>query len=204
MLAGRLPLCIVLAVRAKAPGRKVVAYMTGTCTSECAKNVESAFRVFVEHNDFILAVIRAKLGGEADVEDVYQDLFVSFIHKPIPDAVRNVRGYIYKAIAMKTAHAARRAQQYRALLHGYAEQRMFSETDSCAEKTMVDKEEATRALALIESGYLKRSESRAIALRYMDNDKVGDVAKRMDVEARSVSRYISTGLKRMRSLFKVR
>jgi len=181
-----------------------VAYMTGTRTSECAKNVESTFRAFVEHNDFILAVIRAKLDHEDEVEDVYQDLFVSFVCKPIPSAVQNVRGYIYKAIAMKTAHAARRAQQYRALLHGYAEQRKFCATDSCAEKTMVDKEEATRALALVESGHLKRSESRAIALRYIGNNKVEDVARRMDVDTRSVSRYISIGVKRMRSLLKVK
>ncbi len=168
------------------------------------KNVRSTFRIFAEHSDFILTVIRTKCKNEADADDVYQDLFLSLVHKPVPEAVENIRGYLYRAIIMRTYNTTRGVQRYRSFMHGYGEQRRFDTGDKHPEKALLVKEEVGRALKLIEKGCIKGSEARAITLRYMNNCSPNDVAEEMDVNVRSVTSYISVGLKRMRLLLKTR
>ena len=168
------------------------------------ESVRSTFRVFAEHNDFILAVIRSRCRYELDVEDIYQDLFLHMVNKPVPRDVASVKRYLYGAIVMRMGSAARRVRQYRSSLYLYGEEKELRSGDDSPERTIRIKEEAGRALKLIEKGCLKRSEARAIKLRYMNNWGPKDVAGEMGVDVRSVSRYISVGLKRIRLLMKAR
>jgi len=160
--------------------------------------------MFAEHEDFILAVIRSRCRRGFDVEDVYQDLFVYMVNKPVPDNVVSIRSYLYAAIVMRTNDAARRVRRYRSSLYGYVEKKGFCGREDSPERMVLLKEDAGRALRLIEKGVLKRSEARAIKLRYMNNWGPKDVADEMGVDVRSVSRYISVGLKRIRLLMKGR
>jgi DNA-directed RNA polymerase specialized sigma24 family protein len=89
-------------------------------------------------------------------------------------------------------------------LYGYGEERELRTNDHSPERPVLVKEEVGRALRLIEKGLVKRSEARAIKLRYMNNWGPKDVADEMGVNVRSVSRYVSVGLKRIRLLMKAK
>ncbi len=171
-------------------------------SENCRESVSSTFRVFAEHNEFILAVIRSRCRYELDVEDVYQDLFLYLVNKPVPRDVTSIRSYLYGAIVMRTGDASRRVRRYRSSLYTYGEEKEVHRTFDTPDKTALLKEEAGRAIRLIEKGYLKRSEARAIKLRYISSRDPKDVASEMGVDVRSVSRYISVGLKRIRLLMK--
>lgn len=178
--------------------------LCNTPKEEYRNSVSSTFRVFAEHNEFILAVIRSRCRCELDVDDIYQDLFLHMVNKPVPQDVASVRRYLYGAIVMRMGSAARRVRRYRSSLYTYGEEKELHRNCESPEKTALLKEEAGRAMRLIENGYLKRSEARAIKLRYMNNWGPKDVADKMGVDVRSVSRYISVGLKRIRLLMKAR
>jgi len=171
-------------------------------SEESRQNVRSTFEVFVEHNDFILAVIRSRCRYDVDVEDVYQDLFLNMVSKPVPRDVESVRRYLYGAIVMRVGSAVRRVRRHRSSLYEYVEKAQPHTRGRSPEKTAIIKDEIERALKLIERGCLKRSEARAIKLRYMNNWGPRDVADEMGVDVRSVSRYISMGLKRIRLLMR--
>ncbi len=62
------------------------------------RRVEKAMEVFDKHGDEIRAMIEFNVKDEFKAEDIFQDLFVSVVGKPIPPGVENVRAYLYRAV----------------------------------------------------------------------------------------------------------
>ena len=176
--------------------------MIGRSTGRNRETVKSTARLFAEHHDFILMVIRDKCGCALDVEDVYQDVFLTLVRRPVPETVENVKGYLQRTIAIQANEAVRQRRRYHSVLERYAQNRGQRSAGQAPEAPVAVREEAQRALDLIEKGLLTKGESRAIELRYMHNWRPGDVAREMGVHVRSVSRYVSVGLKRMRLLLR--
>lgn len=162
-------------------------------------NVELATEAFVEHGDFIRAVIHFHVKNEAEAEDLFQDLFLFLISKPIPEEVQNVKGYLYKVISNMVRDAFRRIEHYQTRIYRYA--RWHRRTvENSPEDVLIETEEVEKMFALIER-HLPRKEALAVTLRYRDNCDTGEVADKMGVEPRSVSRYVSVGLKKIRAVF---
>ncbi len=172
--------------------------------SEYRDNVNLANKVFAEHGDFIHAVIRSKLKNKAQADDIFQDFFLSLVHKPLPAGVRNIKSYLYRAISNDVVDAARRAEKYQVQIHKYHKQQNYSiNKTSFGNAIVIEEEELGKMFALIK-GRLRDSESQAIALRYKNKYSIKEVAKKMGVKRTSVSRYISTGLKKMREFLVVK
>ncbi|MBN1392780.1 MAG: sigma-70 family RNA polymerase sigma factor [Sedimentisphaerales bacterium] len=159
--------------------------------------------VFSKHGDFIRAVIRYKVKNEVLAEDIFQDFFLSIVSRPIPSGVHNIKGYLYKAIINDIADATRRIEQYKARVNKYIKFSNFSVYKNEMENALIEEEETKKMFKLIE-GRVRRSEARAISLRYRDGYKVKEVAKQMQVERRTVSRYITSGLGKIRKYLTVK
>jgi RNA polymerase sigma factor (sigma-70 family) len=167
---------------------------------EPSNNVELAAEVFSAHREFILAVIRSQVGNDSQANDLFQDFFLSLVSKPVPPDVRNIKSYLYRAIINDIVDAARRVETYKTLMHKYAEFLNYSINKHKPKNALIETEEIDKMFNLLR-GQLPRSEAQAITYRFKNNFSIKEVAKKMDVNSRSVSRYISAGLSKVRQLF---
>ena len=166
-------------------------------------NIASAAEIFSEYGDFIRAVIRYKVKNEARAGDLFQDFFLSLVSKPIPAGVQNVRSYLYRAIINDIVDATRRVEKYKTRMNKYAECLNYSINKNTPENALIEAEETDKMFKLIE-GWLRRSEAQAISLRYRNSYNIKEVAKKMHVNNRTVSRYISAGLSKVRQFLTVK
>ena len=162
-------------------------------------NVEHAAEVFAEHGDFIRSIIRFKVKNRGLSEDLFQDLFLFLVSKPIPGDVKSVRGFLYRVVSDNIKDAFRRIDRYQTRINRYAESQGRI-TNSRPENGLMEVEETRKMFELIEKR-LPLKEARAVTLRYRDNYDTTQVAEKMSVKARSVSRYVSVGLKKIRHVF---
>lgn len=164
-------------------------------------NIERAAEIFAEYGDFILGLIRYKVNNNDQAEDLFQDFFLSLVSKPLPPGIKNVKGYLYRAITNDIVDAARRVENYHTLMHKYASNLNFSVNKSRPENALIDVEQINKLVKLIK-GRLPCSEAQAITLRYKHNHSIKEVAEQMHVSKKSVSRYLSAGLSKVRKILK--
>jgi len=167
-----------------------------TQESDATTNVDRAAEVFEINGDFIRAVIHFHVKNEAEAEDLFQDLFLFLISKPIPEGVQNVKGFLYKVISGMAKEAFRKIERYQARIRKYAK-RNVRVIENRPERVLMDVEETKKMFELIERR-LPPPEALAVTLRYRDNCNTGEVAAKMGVKPRSVIRYVSSGLKKLR------
>ena len=166
---------------------------------DVSSNVDRAERVFEEYGDFIRSIIRFNVRNEALSEDLFQDLFLFLISRPIPQDVQNVRGFLYRVVSDNIKDAFRRMDRYQARIHRYAD-RQERVINNRPEKNLSEIEETKRMFELIQKR-LPSNEALAVTLRYRNNYDTKEIAEKMGVKPRSVSRYVSIGLKKIRHAF---
>ena len=159
-------------------------------------NIDLAMKVFEEHGDFIHTVFRFHVRNAAEVDDLFQDFFLSLISKPIPKEVQNIRGFLYRVLSDKVKDRIRRIKRYHARIYRYAEYCRRDVKDA-PENAAIEAEETERMFRLIQR-HLSRSEALAVTLRYKNRQDTKEIAEKIGVKPRSVSRYVSVGLKKLR------
>ncbi|MHC4396539.1 MAG: RNA polymerase sigma factor [Planctomycetota bacterium] len=164
-------------------------------------NVSVATKIFAEYGGFIYGVIRYKVKDKALVDDLYQDFFLSLVSNPIPSSVRNIKSYLYRAVKNDIIDAGRKIERYRNLKNYYANNYPINKDSS--KNAFINEERANEIFKLI-GGKLTPSEARAITLRYKNDCSIKEVAQKMDVKKESVSRYICTGLNKIRRFLNVK
>jgi RNA polymerase sigma factor (sigma-70 family) len=165
------------------------------------RNLDRTDRIFTEHGTFIRSAIRFHINSEAECDDLFQDLFVSLVANPIPEDVVNIRGFLYRVVTARAKDAFRRATRYRANLCNYTE-RCQSPAEKNPVSTIIEMEEVERIFDLIRNR-LPRNEARALSLRYWHDSDNKEVAESMGVKTATVSRYICTGMKKIRRILNV-
>jgi RNA polymerase sigma factor (sigma-70 family) len=160
-------------------------------------NVARAAEIFSEYGDFIRAVIYYRVKNDAQADDLFQDFFLSLVSRPLPAGIRNVKSYLYKAITNDIVDAVRRVEKYKTRMNKYAECLNYSINKNDPENALVEVEQTDKMFKLIE-GQLRHSEAQAVTLRYRNSCNIKEVAKKMHVNNRTVSRYLSTGLNKVR------
>lgn len=166
---------------------------------DVSSNVDRAMKVFEEHGDFIHSIINFNVRDKAEVEDIFQDFFLFLVSKPMPDEVQNIRAFLYRMISDKIKDAFRRIDRYQARIRRYASY-PGRVTEYRLKNGLIEAEETKRMFELIEK-HLPQKEALAVTLRYRNNCDTTKVAQKMGVQPRSVSRYVSVGLKKARYLF---
>jgi len=164
--------------------------------SEALSNAERAAQVFEKYGDFIRSGIRFHVKDKTEAEDLFQDLFLLLVVKPVPQDVQNVEGYLFRVITQAAKDAFRRTDRYQARIRRYAERNVRA-IDKRPENVIMDIEEAKNMFDLIERR-LPPPQALALTLKYSDGCDTPEVARRMRVKPRSVSSYASAGLKKMR------
>jgi len=172
--------------------------LAGNNTDKDGNGVALAFEVFTEYGSFIRAVVRSQVQNEAQADDIFQDFFLSLISKPVPKGVKNIKSYLYRAIINDVVDAVRRAEKYQSRIKKYSEQLNYSINKTDPRNALLDEEEELDNMFALIKGRLPSSESQAIALRYRSHHSIKEVAEKMGVNHRSVSRYISVGLQKVR------
>lgn len=174
-----------------------------TDTKDYTHNVDTAAKIFMEHGDFIRAVIRCQVKNETQVDDLFQDFFLSLITNPLSADVRNIKSFLYRAITNDIINAVQRAENYQNKMLKYAKRFNHSINKKTPEDVVIESEETNRMFELIEMR-LRRSEAQAITFRYRNNNNIKEVAMRMNVNSRTVRKYIYVGLSKIRQLLKLK
>jgi RNA polymerase sigma factor (sigma-70 family) len=172
-------------------------------TTMCQKNVGIATEIFNKHRDFIHMVICSQVKNKSHVDDLFQDFFLSLVSKPIPRNVKNIKSYLYRAISNDIVDTQRQVERHREKIKKYKERCDFSINKSEPENALIKDEQMNKMFDLIK-GRLTSSQSQAITLRYVTNHTLKEVAEKMGVKTTSASRYICTGLRKMRQSFKLK
>jgi RNA polymerase sigma factor (sigma-70 family) len=160
-------------------------------------NTARAAEIFALHGDFIRKVIQYRIGDTGLADDLFQNFFLFMVARPIPPDVRNVKNYLYRAIINDCFDAVLRVENYQDQIQRYTRRIENPINKNHPENALIETEETEKVFRMIEC-LLPPSESRAVTLRFKNDNSIEEVAKEMAVNKRSVSRYISVGLKKLR------
>jgi RNA polymerase sigma factor (sigma-70 family) len=165
-------------------------------------DIQRAAAIFSEHGDFIRAVIRHKIKDENRAEDLFHDIFLSLVSRPIPAEIRDIKGYLYKVIINDAKDRIQHLNRYHAMRKKSANYGKITINNRLPEDALIEKEQTNRMIELIRMRATK-NELKAIALRYRDGLSIKESADRMNIKDRSVVRYISTGLSKVKKFLAV-
>jgi RNA polymerase sigma factor (sigma-70 family) len=165
-------------------------------------SVQRAAAVFFEHGDFIHTVIRHRIQDDEMVEDLFHNFFLSLVSKPVPSDVHDVKGYIYRAIINDITDHARSLERYKKISHRCSNFDKIAVNNQLSENAFIEKEQTNLMLALIRKR-VTDNEYEAIASRYSDGLSIKETAARMNIKGRSVSRYISTGFRKVKEFLTI-
>jgi RNA polymerase sigma factor (sigma-70 family) len=159
---------------------------------------EAAARIFAEHGDFIRGVIRFRVQDPSKQQDVFQEFFLRLLSQPVPANVQNIRGWLYQAIIHDVVDLARRSERHSYHMKKYAEEIRISihkrpSRDAIAEETAT---KDSRFGYLVRN--LRRREAQVVMMRFRDDYSIAEIAERIGVHKRTVSRYLTSGLRQLR------
>lgn len=166
-----------------------------------ANNLDHAEKIFIEHGHFIRTAIRFHVKNEAECDDLFQEFFMSLMVNPIPEDVKNIRGFLYRAVTSRAKDAFKRVTRYRVKLCEYAEKWQHPIEDS-PETMAIEKEEIEKVFQLIHK-HLPKKEAMAVSLRYGKNGDNREVAETMGVKAATINRYVCIGIKKIREILAI-
>ena len=174
--------------------------MSTSKKGEVASNINCVQEILNEHGSFIRSIVRFNVSNEALSEDLFQDLLLFLILKPIPEEVQNVRGFLYRLVSDMTKDTYRRINREQQRIHKYSKSRKRI-IEYRPENSLIEEEETKKMFELIEK-HLPPSEALAVTLRYKNSYNAAEVADKMSIKQESVRRYISVGLKKIRLFLK--
>jgi len=167
-------------------------------TERQGEAVAAAVKIFAEHGGFVRNVIRLQVRDVSRREDVFQELFLRIVDQPVPPDVRNVRGYLYRAILRDVVDLAREQENTSRHLKKYARNNRISIYKSPSQNAIVEEMEDEHSVFARLTRQLRRREREAVTLRYRDNCSIAEIADRMGIGRRSASRYLTSALRHIR------
>jgi len=161
--------------------------------------VQMAAGIFREYGGFIRAIIRYQVHNKLDEEDLFQEFFLALVHKPVPADVREIKGYLYRAVVSHVVDSVRaRGNYHRAVKKYVKENENF--INNCPPRNAFIEDEERDATIAHYARHLPEREAQVFVLKYRDNCSNGEIAAKLGVDARTVSRYLSTSLGKVRRM----
>jgi len=165
--------------------------------TEIRKRVGLAAKVFDTYGDDIRAIIHFNIKDKSKADDIFQNFFVSIVCKPIPPDIEDIKAYLYRAVTNDVIDVSRQKKCHQDHIKRYSECRKHSLTTEDPQNTAIQMESTKKMFQLIETRLPKR-EAEAVLQRYGRGFSTTDTAKKMHVDKRIVSRYLSLALRKMR------
>ena len=165
------------------------------------RNVASAAKIFNDYGDFIKKVIRSQIQDEDQVEDLFQDFFLTLISNPLPEDIQSIEAYLHKRINNYIVNTARLRGKYLSCMNEYAKCYNNPNNLKIPEKVVMETEEVKRIIELIEKK-LPITEAQAVRFQYREGLNAKETAEKMCVKNKTIRGYVSDGLNRIRRLLK--
>ncbi len=170
---------------------------------EHGERTRRAQEIYEEHGSFIQTVFNfhiQSMGGRfEDNEDVVQDFFLILVRNPLPPEVTDERAYLYRAITNHTAKWVQHRKRQLAQTAKYSKQMSPEGSYPSPLFPVITSEQLSQLFGII-SQYLPTHQARAVLYRYKYGHDDQKAAVKMGVNRRTFSRYVSTGLSRLRLL----
>jgi len=161
-----------------------------------ARRVAELFR---RYGIEIYSIICFNLDDFSRADDIFQELFLTFLQNPIPSNTENIKAYIYKTITNDILDTVRQKKSEQDRIARYVRGQQNRMIGRNPEKTIIRAEQIKRLFGVIEAE-LPHRQTEAILLRYVDNCSLDEIAEQMKVNKATVSRYVWAGLKKVREL----
>ena len=172
--------------------------LSGRQGSRVAQRVSA---VISQHDGFVRAVIRVYAHNVWEEEELYQKLFLSLMSDPTLPYVQNMKSYLYHAIIRDAVDAARWMANERHRIKKIAKSAKFPVYNHTPDSALIIEEEMDRVLQCADE-QLEARQATAVTLMYRDDFSIAEIAQQMNVEERTVSRYLTAGLRTLRRLLK--
>lgn len=171
-------------------------FMTDESTVS-AENIAAATKIFEEQGSFIYRLICYQVTDKSLADDLFQDLFLTLIANPVSLEGVELRKYLYRTIVNDIRDAYRRERRYKKFLDKYSNNRGYL-INKQGSRNAYSMKERVEDIARCAWESLSPKETNAISLRYLAGHSIQDVAERMRVKKRTVSRYLCSGLGKIR------
>ncbi len=160
------------------------------------ERVKQAEDIFETYGDEIRAMISLNVKEQSMADDVFQNLFLSVVHKPIPRHVDRIGAYLYRIVINDVIDETRKTNGYYDFVRGYGRHNNRRTSQEPPDNEAIEVEDARKMLQAIERQLTSR-EAEAVLRKYVYGNNVSDGAKAMNVDSRTFSRYLSRGKRRI-------
>ncbi len=164
--------------------------------TELKKRVAQAAEIFEKYSLLIHTTIQIYAINQSDTDDIYQDFFLSLIHKPIPPDVSSLPSYIFRAVRNDILDAARQttAYQYHVLTFAQYSEHPIPLQDP---HHILTNEEKKNAILKLIVQKLPPHLAQALLQHYGLGQEICDAARQMNVKKQTFSRYLCVGRKKI-------
>jgi len=160
--------------------------------------VQRAAEIFRQYGDFIRAIIGFQARYRSEQEDLFQEFFLVMIRKPIPIDVRSIKSYLYRAVVNHILDSVRLRENYHRAVKKYAKETRIPINSHPSGNVLIDDTEDRSSAIAYFARHLQKREAQALVLRYWHNYSIKEIAASMGVDARTVSRYLSESIRKLR------
>ena len=167
---------------------------------ETEARVKRAEGIFKTYGKEIRAMISLNVAEQSMADDIFQNLFLSVVQKPIPLHIDRIEAYLYRLITNDIIDETRKTDGYYHFVRRYGQHNYHQTRQEPPDDGLMEIESACRMLQFIER-HLPCKEAKAMICRYVHGNNVSDGAREMNMNSRTFSRYISRGKRRIRQLF---
>ena len=163
---------------------------------------EEVYRIYRDNGLFIRRVIQFHLGNSPDSEDVFQSFFLRLLEKPIPkkEAI-NQRSYLYRMITNNIVDEVRRTRAYRNYVSRYSGIMLHNGHVYDPSEKIAQEDEINFIMHIIDN-CLPAHIAVALRLRYQENHSSDQIAQKLSVKRKTVIKYLSEGLKKLREMLR--
>ena len=164
------------------------------------ERVDAAGDLFSEHGTAIYMMITLHLNDKSLADDLYQELFLSVVKKPLPKGLETPLTYLWRVIANDVTDTMRKRSSYNKLLQKHVNRLLDSDSDDRHVATplqiLVSKEERCQLINVIHEN-LYACEANVLVEKLNHGSSTREIAAKLGLKDRSVSHYLSTGLKKL-------
>jgi RNA polymerase sigma factor (sigma-70 family) len=161
-------------------------------------NIHFVADIHQKHGGFIRSVIVFRVHDRSQVEEIFQDFLLHLLEYPPPRNLESVKNFLFRALVNFIATDQVQRKVNREHLQQYAHEKQPDASDA-PEKSVINAEESKKMLALVKERLSPR-ESTAIIERHVKGLDIDEVARAMGVSSRSVSQYLSDGIKKIQKV----
>ncbi len=170
---------------------------------ETEERVKQAKDVFETYGDEIRAMISLNVKEQSMADDIFQNLFLSVVYRPIPPHIDRIEAYLYRIITNDVIDETRRTNGYHNFVRGYGRHINHQTLQEPPDNDVIEVEDAGKMLQLIKRQLPSRV-AEAVLRKHVHGNNISDGARKMNVDSRTFSRYLTRAKRKIRQFIRKR